>query len=156
MIAALVSQRHSSAKQMIDVGSAPPTLTAFSQSLLAFHGLYLDCISTGAPSSESSHDSTTLTPGRSPLNRASVASGMLSLRMVSSHFLPLTYKPIALSLSSNTTKLSWTLSGESSRVVSSKYHTLNLMSTLEGKTMHPRCHHIGACWDLLVFFWIER
>ena len=23
------------------------------------------------------------------------------------------------------------------------------MSTLEGTTMHPRCRHIGACWDLL-------
>ena len=23
------------------------------------------------------------------------------------------------------------------------------MSTLKGTTMHPRCHHIGACWDLL-------
>ena len=22
------------------------------------------------------------------------------------------------------------------------------MSTLEGTTMHPRCRHIGACWDL--------
>ena len=32
-IAALVSQRHSSTKQMIDVGSAPPTLTSFSQEL---------------------------------------------------------------------------------------------------------------------------
>ena len=26
------------------------------------------------------------------------------------------------------------------------------MSTLEGTTMHPRCHHIGACWDLLEWF----
>ena len=23
------------------------------------------------------------------------------------------------------------------------------MSTLKGTTMHPRCRHIGACWDLL-------
>ena len=23
------------------------------------------------------------------------------------------------------------------------------MSTLKGTTMHPRCQHIGACWDLL-------
>ena len=23
------------------------------------------------------------------------------------------------------------------------------MSTLEGTTMHPRCRHIGACWDLV-------
>ena len=22
------------------------------------------------------------------------------------------------------------------------------MSTLEGTIMHPRCRHIGACWDL--------
>ena len=26
------------------------------------------------------------------------------------------------------------------------------MSTLEGTTMHPRCRHIGACWDLLEWF----
>ena len=26
------------------------------------------------------------------------------------------------------------------------------MSTLEGTTMHPRCLHIGACWDLLEWF----
>ena len=26
------------------------------------------------------------------------------------------------------------------------------MSTLKGTTMHPRCHHIGACWDLLEWF----
>ena len=24
------------------------------------------------------------------------------------------------------------------------------MSTLEGTTMHPRCRHIGACWNLLI------
>ena len=29
------------------------------------------------------------------------------------------------------------------------------MSTLKGATMHRRCHHIGACWDLLVCLWIE-
>ena len=32
-IAALASQRYSSTKQMLDVGSAPPTLTPFSQTL---------------------------------------------------------------------------------------------------------------------------
>ena len=26
------------------------------------------------------------------------------------------------------------------------------MSTLKGTTMHPRCRHIGACWDLLELF----
>ena len=26
------------------------------------------------------------------------------------------------------------------------------MSTLKGTTMHPRCRHIGACWDLLEWF----
>ena len=26
------------------------------------------------------------------------------------------------------------------------------MSTLKGTTMHPRCWHIGACWDLLEWF----
>ena len=26
------------------------------------------------------------------------------------------------------------------------------MSTLEGTTMHPRCRHMGACWDLLEWF----
>ena len=26
------------------------------------------------------------------------------------------------------------------------------MSTLKGTTMHPRCRHIGACWDLLERF----
>ena len=26
------------------------------------------------------------------------------------------------------------------------------MSTLTGTTMHPRCRHIGACWDLLKWF----
>ena len=26
------------------------------------------------------------------------------------------------------------------------------MSTLKGTTMHPRCRHIGACWDLLKWF----
>ena len=26
------------------------------------------------------------------------------------------------------------------------------MSTLEGTTMHPRCRHRGACWDLLEWF----
>ena len=26
------------------------------------------------------------------------------------------------------------------------------MSTLRGTTMHPRCRHIGACWDLLELF----
>ena len=26
------------------------------------------------------------------------------------------------------------------------------MSTLEGTTMHPRCRHICACWDLLELF----
>ena len=26
------------------------------------------------------------------------------------------------------------------------------MSTLKGTTMHPRCRHIGACWDLLDWF----
>ena len=26
------------------------------------------------------------------------------------------------------------------------------MSTLKGTTMHPRCRHIGACWDLLEGF----
>ena len=26
------------------------------------------------------------------------------------------------------------------------------MSTLKGMTMHPRCRHIGACWDLLEWF----
>ena len=26
------------------------------------------------------------------------------------------------------------------------------MSTLEGTTMHPRCRHIGACWNLLEWF----
>ena len=26
------------------------------------------------------------------------------------------------------------------------------MSTLEGTTMHPRCRHMGACWDLLELF----
>ena len=127
-ISALVSQRHSSTKQMPDVSSAPPTFMSSSQALPFSHGFIVPgmrCISTGAPSSERSLASTTLTPGRSPLNRASVASGMLSLRMVSSHLLQLTSKPIALSLSSNTTKSSWTLSGESPRVASSKYHAYN-------------------------------
>ena len=71
----------------------------------------MPCISTGAPSSERSHDSNTLTSGRSSLNRASDAYGMQSLRMGSSYFLPLTSKPIALSLSSESIKSSWTLSG---------------------------------------------
>ena len=26
------------------------------------------------------------------------------------------------------------------------------MSTLKGTTMHPRCRHRGACWDLLEWF----
>ena len=26
------------------------------------------------------------------------------------------------------------------------------MSTLKGTTMHPRCRHVGACWDLLEWF----
>ena len=26
------------------------------------------------------------------------------------------------------------------------------MSTLKGTTMHPRCRHIGACWDQLEWF----
>ena len=26
------------------------------------------------------------------------------------------------------------------------------MSTLKGTTMHPRCRHIGACWDILEWF----
>ena len=26
------------------------------------------------------------------------------------------------------------------------------MSTLKGTTIHPRCRHIGACWDLLEWF----
>ena len=26
------------------------------------------------------------------------------------------------------------------------------MSTLEGTTMHPRCRHMGACWDLVEWF----
>ena len=26
------------------------------------------------------------------------------------------------------------------------------MSTLKGTTMYPRCHHTGACWDLLEWF----
>ena len=26
------------------------------------------------------------------------------------------------------------------------------MSTLEGTTMHPRCRHIGACWEILEWF----
>ena len=26
------------------------------------------------------------------------------------------------------------------------------MSTLKGTTMHPRCRHMGACWDLLEWF----
>ena len=26
------------------------------------------------------------------------------------------------------------------------------MSTIEGTTMHPRCRHIGACWDLHEWF----
>ena len=28
------------------------------------------------------------------------------------------------------------------------------MSTLKGTTMHPRCRHIVACWDLLEWFQI--
>ena len=67
---------------------------------------------------------------RSPLNRASVASCMLSLRIVSYHLLTLTSKPIVLSLSSNTNKLSWNLDGEFPRVATSKYHTSNSDWTL--------------------------
>ena len=111
----------------------------------------MPCISTRAPNSERSHASTTLTPERSPHNRTYVASGMLSLRMVSSHLLPLTSKPIiALNLSSYTTKSSWTLSGEPPRVASSKYHTLNsdwtpwsASSTDRAKSAGPI---VSPCW----------
>ena len=41
-IPALISQRHSSTKQMLYVGSAPQTLTLFSQALPSSHGLFLE------------------------------------------------------------------------------------------------------------------
>ena len=43
-IAALVSQRHSSTKQMPDVGSAPSTLMSSYQALPFSHGLFLECL----------------------------------------------------------------------------------------------------------------
>ena len=43
-IAALVSQMHSSNKQMIDVGSTPSILLSFSQALPFPHGLFLECL----------------------------------------------------------------------------------------------------------------
>ena len=143
----MVSQRHSSTKEMLDVGSAPPTLISFS--LILFSLIVPKCLvyPSGDPNSERSHTSTTLTPGRSSLKRAFVASGMLSLRMVSSHLLPLTSKPIVPTLSSNSTKLSWTLSGESLRVASSKYHTLNSDWTPRAASSTDRAKRAGQIWS---------
>ena len=172
-IAALVLQKFSSTKQMLGVGSAPPTLTSFSQmlSLLMDDSWNAFYIHRGwTPCSERTHASTILTPGRSTLNRA---SGILSLRMVSSHLLPLTSKPIALSLFSDTTKPSWTLSGMSPRIASSKYLTFNsdrtpwAASSTDRAKRNCDCSHLPfindklnfplffeLCWSAYCFFFI--
>ena len=98
-------------------------------------------ISTGAPNNERSHASTNLTTGRSTLKRA---SGMLSLRMVSLHLLPLIPKLIALSLSSNPTKSSWTLYWESQRVATFKYQTLNSDWTPRAASSTDRANRLGS------------
>ena len=115
-------------------------ITSNLEIILSSTSLYsLPSISNGAPSNERSHASITLTPGRSPLNKASVAS----------HLLPLTSEPINLSLSSNTTKASWTLSWESPKVSSSNYEkyasvtTLKLMNSLHGKRNTSHWIHTG-------------
>ena len=73
LIASLVLQRLSSAKQILDVGFSTSNfdLILSSTSIFSWIVAGMSFISTRAPSIERSHASTTLNPGRSLLNRAS-------------------------------------------------------------------------------------
>ena len=96
----LVLQKCSSTGQKLDVGSAPSTSTSFSRTLPSSH-VYSSWNSTNIHRKQKNERSLslhTLTTKRSPLNRASVSSHMVLLRIVSMYLFRLTSKSIALSL----------------------------------------------------------